>query len=129
MTLELGLKGRAEAVVDHSHTAIAAGSGALPVFATPCMVALMEEAAWTSLTPYLSPEEGTVGIQMDVAHSAATPVGMTVWAESTLTEIEGKKLTFTVEAFDTAGKIGSATHQRFIIQSEKFLARTNSKLG
>lgn len=128
MTLEVGLKGRADLVVDDRYTAITAGSGALPVFATPCMVALMEQAAWTSLTPYLSQEEGTVGIQMNVSHSAATPVGMAVWAESTLTEIDWKKLTFVVEAFDQAGKIGSASHQRFIIHSEKFLAKTNAKL-
>lgn len=127
MALEIGIKGRAEAVVDDSRTAITAGSGALPVFATPCMVALMEQAAWTSLTPYLDESEGTVGIQMDVSHSAATPVGMKVWAESILTEIEGKKLTFTIQAFDEAGTIGTASHQRFVINNEKFLARTNSK--
>lgn len=127
--LEIGLKGRADVVVDDSRTALAAGSGNLPVLATPCMVALMEQAAWTSLTPYLNEGEGTVGIQMDVSHSAATPVGMSVWAESILTEIDGKKLTFTIQAFDTAGTIGTAIHQRFIINSEKFLARTNGKLG
>ena len=128
MSIEIGLKGRAEAVVTPENTATAIGSGLVPVFATPHMVALMENAAYTSLTPHLSEGEGSVGTHLDVAHSAATPVGMKVWAESVVTCVEGRKVTFQVRAFDERGEIGSGTHERFIINAEKFLAKAQSKL-
>ena len=91
MTMELGCKGRAETVVTPEKTAKTAGSGALDVFATPFMAALMEEAAWTSIQPYLEDGQGSVGIALNLTHDAATPVGMKVWAESTVTAINGRK--------------------------------------
>lgn len=128
MSIEVGLKGRAETVVTQENTAMSIGSGLVPVFATPYMIALMENAAYTSLLPHLSEEEGSVGTHLNVAHSAATPVGMKVWAESVVTAVESKKITFEVHAYDERGEIGSGTHERFIIKPEKFLAKAQSKL-
>lgn len=129
MFIEIGMRGRAETVVTPDNTAQAAGSGLLPVFATPWMAALMENAAVQAVQGALSPEEGTVGTRLDVTHDAATPVGMKVWAEAEVTAVEGRKLTFSVSAFDEAGKIGGGTHQRFVIQPEKFLTRAQAKLN
>ena len=129
MSIEIGMKGRAETLVAPDNTAQAAGSGLLPVFATPWMAALMENAAVQAVQGALSPEEGTVGTRLDVTHDAATPVGMKVWAEAEVTAVEGRKLTFSVSAFDEAGKIGGGTHQRFVIQPEKFLTRAQAKLN
>lgn len=129
MSIEIGMKGRAETLVTPENTAQAAGSGLVPVFATPWMAALMENAAVQAVQGGLSPEEGTVGTRLDVTHDAATPVGMKVWAEAEVTAVEGRKLTFAVAAFDETGKIGGGTHQRFVIQPEKFLARAQAKLG
>ncbi len=128
MSIEIGRRGRAEAVVTPENTAQAAGSGLVPVFATPWMVALMENAAVQAVQSALAPGEGTVGTRLDVTHDAATPVGMRVWAEAEVTAVEGRKLTFAVSAFDEAGKIGGGTHERFVIQTDKFLARAQAKL-
>ena len=128
MSIEIGRRGRAEAVVTPENTAQAAGSGLVPVFATPWMVALMENAAVQAVQSALAPGEGTVGTRLDVTHDAATPVGMRVWAEAEVTAVEGRKLTFAVSAFDEAGKIGGGTHERFVIQTDKCLARAQAKL-
>ena len=128
MSIETGMKGRAEAVVTQENTAQAVGSGLVPVFATPYMIALMENAAVNAVQAQLAPDEGTVGIRLDVTHDAATPTGMKVWAEAELTAVEGRKLTFAVSAFDEREKIGGGTHQRFIIKPEKFLAKTQAKV-
>ena len=80
--LEAGIKGRQEVMVTDENSAAAVGSGLLPVFATPAMVALMEKTAWMSVAPYLNDGEGTVGTKLEIAHNAATPVGMQVWCES-----------------------------------------------
>ena len=128
MSVTVGLKGRAEATVTDAKTASAACSGALPVFGTPFMCALMEEAAWTSIAPCLEPGQSTVGTRLDISHDSATPVGMKVWAESEVTEVDGKRIELKVAAYDEKGMIGQGTHQRFIVQDEKFLARTAKKL-
>lgn len=128
MSIETGMKGRAEAVVAQENTAQAVGSGLVPVFATPYMIALMENAAVNAVQAQFAPDEGTVGIRLDVTHDAATPIGMKVWAEAEVTAVEGRKLTFTVTAYDEAEKIGGGTHQRFIIKPEKFLAKTQAKV-
>lgn len=125
--MELGIKGLAETVVTNANTAKAAGSGTLDVFATPCMVALMEEAALHSVAPYLAEGEGTVGTKLCVSHDAATPLGMNVRAESELVEIDRRRLVFNVSAYDECGLIGKGTHERFIINGEKFLAKANAK--
>ena len=90
--LEAGIKGRQEVMVTDENSAAAVGSGLLPVFATPAMVALMEKTAWMSVAPYLNDGEGTVGTKLEIAHNAATPVGMQVWCESELVEVDGLSL-------------------------------------
>lgn len=127
MELKPGRKGRAETTVTPDNTAQAVGSGLVPVFATPYMIALMENAAVNAVQAQLAAGEGTVGTRLDVTHDAATPVGMNVWAEAELTAVEGRKLTFAVAAFDAREQIGWGTHERFIIQTEKFLARVEAK--
>ena len=125
--MQAGIKGLAETVVDHSNTAKFAGSGELEVFATPCMVALMEQAAQSSVAGHLEAGQGTVGTKLSISHDAATPIGMKVRAESELTEVDGRRLVFSVKAFDECGLIGQGTHERFIINNEKFLAKCNAK--
>ena len=115
-------------MVTREKTATAVGSGLVPVFATPYMVAMMENAASDSLIPCLAPGESSVGTHLNIAHSSATPVGMKVWAESVVTAVEGRKVTFEVHAYDERGEIGSGVHERFIIHAEKFMAKTQSKL-
>ena len=129
MSLTVGSKGRAEALVTEANTAAAVGSGLVPVFATPYMVALMENAAVNAVQAGLEAGQGTVGTKLEVTHDAATPVGMKVWAEAELTAVDGKKLTFTVRAFDEAGPIGGGTHERFIITVDRFLAKAEAKKG
>ena len=128
MSVTVGLKGRAETVVTDANTAQAACSGALPVFGTPFMCALMEEAAWKSIAPHLEPGQSTVGTRLEVSHDSATPVGMKVWAETEITEVDGKRLVLTVAAFDERGPIGQGTHERFIVTDERFLSKTAKKL-
>lgn len=128
MAVTVGIKGRAEDVVHAGNTAQAACSGALPVFGTPFMCALMEKAAWTSLVPFLSEEEGTVGTKLNISHISASPVGIKVWAESEVTLVDGKRIELKVAAYDEKGLIGEGTHERFIIANEKFVAKTNRKL-
>ena len=103
------------------------GSGLVPVFATPYMVALMENAAVNALTPYMEEGQGSVGTHLDVSHDSATPIGMKVWAEAEVTAVDGKALTFAVTAYDEAGVIGKGTHNRFIITVDRFLAKTEKK--
>ena len=127
MSIEVGMKGRAGTVVTRDNTAQAVGSGLVPVFATPCMIALMENAAVNAVRAGLAPDEDTVGTRLDVTHDAATPIGMKVWAEAEVTAVEGRKLIFAVAAYDEAEKIGGGTHERFIIKTERFLAKAQGK--
>lgn len=127
MTIEIGLKGRAETVVVQENTAAAVGSGLVPVFATPSMIALMEQAASSSLLPCLEEGQGSVGTHIDVTHESATPIGLKVWAETEVTEANGKQITFTVSAYDEAGLIGRGTHKRAIITVDRFLSKTEQK--
>ena len=127
MSIAVGAKGRAETVVTEQNTAAAVGSGLVPVFATPYMIALMENAAVNALTPYMEENQGTVGTHLDVSHDAATPIGMKVWAEAELTAVDGKALTFAVTAYDEAGVIGKGTHNRFVITVDRFLAKAEKK--
>lgn len=127
MSVVIGMKGRAETQVVPENTAAAVGSGLVPVFATPYMIALMENAAVNAVQSALDPRQGTVGTRLDVTHDAATPVGIKVWAEAEVTAVEGKKLTFSVQAFDEAGPIGGGTHERFIIAVDRFLVKAEAK--
>lgn len=129
MPITVGLKGAAETVVTPSNTADAVGSGLVPVFATPYMVALMENAAVNAVQAHLEEGLGTVGTRLEVTHDAATPIGMRVWAEAEVTAVEGKKITLSVRAFDESGPIGGGTHERFIITVDRFLAKAQAKRG
>ena len=128
MSVTVGMKGRAEALVSGDNTAQTAGSGTLPVFATPWMCALMEQAAWTAVAPGLNEGESTVGTKLNISHLSASPVGIKVWAESEVTLVDGKRMEFKVAAYDEKGLIGEGTHERFVITNEKFLAKTARKL-
>lgn len=128
MSVTVGLKGHAETKVNAQNTAQAACSGALPVFGTPFMCALMEEAAWKSIAPHLEPGQSTVGTKLEISHDSATPVGMKVWAESEVVQVDGKRLVLKVAAFDQRGPIGQGMHERFIVTDERFLAKTSKKL-
>ena len=128
MSVSVGTRGYAETVVSPANTAEAACSGALPVFGTPFMCALMEKAAWMSIAPELAPGESTVGTKLDIIHCSATPIGMKVWAETEVTEVDGKRIELTVAAYDEKGLIGKGSHQRFIVANERFLAKTAQKL-
>ena len=127
MSLEIGMRGRAETVVTPENTAQAVGSGLVPVFATPYMIALMEGAAVNAVQNALSADEGTVGTRLNVTHDAATPIGMRVWAEAEVTAVEGRRITFSVAAYDEREQIGGGTHERFLIKQSKFLSRAQSK--
>lgn len=129
MELTKGIIGAKEITVTQEKTAASVGSGLLDVFATPQMIALMEATASESVMPYLDEGCSSVGTLVNISHVAATPVGLKVRCESLLTEVEGRKLTFTVKAFDECGLIGEGTHERFVIFSEKFMAKTNAKLA
>lgn len=128
MSVMVGLKGQAEELVSEQNTATAACSGALPVYGTPFMCALMEKAAWTSIAPYLAPGESTVGTKLNISHLSATPIGATVRAESEVTFVEGKRIELKVAAYDGKGLIGEGSHERFIVADERFLAKAARKL-
>ncbi len=119
---------KASVTVTNTNTALSMGSGSLPVFATPAMVALMEEAACRVMDGLLSEGITSVGTAMSVNHLAATPVGMTVTAEAELLEQDGRKYVFRVTATDEKGLIGEGRHERFAVDKDRFLAKTNSKL-
>ena len=128
MEITVGLKGKAGTDVTREDTALEVGSGALLVYATPCMVALMEGAACEAIASCLPAEKTSVGTEISISHLSATPVGMEVWAEAEVTAVEGNMITFSVIAYDEAGKIGEGTHKRAIITSQRFLDKTYSKL-
>ena len=127
MEIPVGAKGRVDGVVTDQLTAAAIGSGSVEVFATPYMVAAMENAACEALRPYYGEGENSVGTKLEISHDAATPVGMKYWAEAEVTEVDRRRIVLKVTAYDEAGVIGSGTHERFIIQMEKFLAKAEAK--
>jgi fluoroacetyl-CoA thioesterase len=125
--LEIGMKAEIEQIVEQQHTAMAFGSGGVKVLATPMMIGLMEKAALSAVDVHLGEGFATVGTIVNVLHLAATPVGMRVRAVAVLTNVEGRKLTFNIEAYDEKEKIGEGTHERYIIELAKFLKRTEEK--
>lgn len=125
--LKAGLRYESKKLVADSDTASQFGSGGIAVFATPMMIGLMENAAMNCVSPALAEGESTVGIKLDVSHMAATPVGMEVRAVAELIEVDGRKLRFRVEAFDSAEKIGEGIHERFIISIDKFMKKVQAK--
>ncbi len=127
--VEPGLTGEAEWKVTEEITAARWGSGLVPVLGTPALVALMEQAAVTALEGRLPAGSTSVGVRIDVRHLAATPVGMKVRARAQLTEVEGRHLTFRIEAWDEVEKVGEATHERVVIDRERFMRRVAEKGG
>ena len=121
--IPLGVKGKEELVVTFEETAAKYGSGLVEVYATPAMVALMEKTCLNSVLPYLPEGFGTVGIKVDISHSKAPPVGMKVTCESTLIEVDRRRLVFELQAFDEKGEIGRGRHERFIIDTRKFMEK------
>ncbi|MEG0912930.1 MAG: thioesterase family protein [Oscillospiraceae bacterium] len=126
--LSLGMKNEVARAVDGTNTAKAMGSGALDVFATPAMVALMEYTAYKSVEPFLEENQGTVGAMIEARHLSATPVGMAVVCKSELIEIDRKRLRFEIEVSDSAGVVGTAVHDRFIIDNDRFMEKCLQKL-
>lgn len=126
----IGTKCQLEQTVTKELTAAAIGSGALPVFGTPFMAAMMENAAMTCLQNFLEEGQGSVGTHLNISHDAPTPIGMKVWAEAEIVSVSenGKMVDFAVKAWDEKGPIGVGTHTRAIIKSDKFLAKCNAKL-
>ncbi|MGN1411277.1 MAG: thioesterase family protein [Oscillospiraceae bacterium] len=128
MNVEIGTQGSFKIMVDSSNTAKTMGSGSLEVFATPSMVAIMEKASTLALEPFLDDGSTTVGTALNITHISATPIGMEVSATAEVIEVNGREITFKIQAFDECGLIGEGTHKRFIVYSEKFQNKTNSKL-
>ena len=126
--MDTGIKGYKEITVTKELTAISLGSGDLEVYATPAMIALMEETASESVKPRLEVGQGSVGTCIAIKHLAATPIGMRVRCESELVEVDGRRLVFHITAYDEKDKIGEGTHERFIISNDKFQSKVNSKL-
>ena len=126
----IGTKCQLEQTVTEELTAATVGSGLLPVFGTPFMAAMMENAAMTCLQNFLEEGQGSVGTHLEISHDAPTPIGMNVWAEAEITAVSenGKRVDCTVKAWDEKGPIGSGTHTRAIIKNDKFLAKCNAKL-
>ena len=125
--LKISTRGEARTRVSDDNTAVKYGSGSVDVFGTPAMIALMEKAAINAVDCRLPDGCATVGTHLDVRHIAATPEGMNVTARAELTKIDGRKLIFRVEAFDEAEKIGEGTHQRFIIELDRFREKAGRK--
>ena len=126
----IGSKCQLEQVITDELTAAKVGSGSLPVFGTPFMAAMMENAAQTLLQAFLEEGKGSVGTHLDISHDAPTPIGMKVWCEAEITAVSenGKIIDFAVKAWDEKGPISSGTHQRAVISNERFLAKCNAKL-
>ena len=116
MSISVGAVGTASTVVTPENTAAAVGSGSLPVFATPYMIALMENAACNAIADALEDGQSSVGTKLDVSHDE-------------LIEVDRRRLVFRVTASDDAGPIGQGTHERFLIMAEKFLAKAEAKKG
>jgi len=128
MEITVGMKATVGTTVEREDTAREVGSGDLLVYATPCMVALMEGAACEAIADCLSDSQTTVGTALNIEHTSATPVGMDIRAEAEVTEVAGKVITFTVTAYDESGVIGTGTHKRVIVNSQKFLEKAYDKL-
>ncbi|MBN1454081.1 MAG: thioesterase family protein [Anaerolineales bacterium] len=126
-SLEPGLSAEVETTVSEAEAAAHLGSGTIAVYATPALVALMENAAVRALEGYLQPGQTTVGGRIDVRHLAATPVGMRVRAHAELVEVQGRKLSFRIQAWDEVEQIGEASHIRFIVEESSFMERARGK--
>lgn len=122
-----GLAGESTQVVTEALTAATYASGLVPAFATPALVGLMETAAFNASQPHLAAGQTSVGVEVNIKHLAATPVGMKVRARAEVTAVEGRRISFNVEAWDEVEKIGEGTHSRVIVDESKFNERSSSK--
>lgn len=125
--LTTGIKGKKEIIVTEELTASKFGSGLVDVYATPAMIGLVEGTAAESVQGEIDEGMTTVGTLVNIAHLAATPVGFKVWAETELIEIDRRRLVFAVNVYDEAGKIGEGTHERFIVDKEKFIQKAEAR--
>lgn len=125
--LQPGIKAEKSLPVTDANTAKTMGSGTLDVFATPAMVALIEQTAYTSIESELEPGWGSVGTSLNIQHLSATPVGMTVTATTELVEVDRRRLVFHAEVYDEKGLVGKGTHERFLVENEKFQAKADAK--
>ena len=125
--LETGVKGQQSETVTNDKTAAEMGSGTLPVYATPAMIPLMEKTAMLSVAQYLGEDEATVGTRLEISHLAACGLGTKVSCESELIEIDRKRLVFEISAYDGETLIGQGKHERFIINTVKFMDKVNNK--
>lgn len=125
--IEKGIMGRREQTVTPEMSAARVGSGLVDVFATPMLVALIEQTCYESVLPHLEEGQGTVGTLVNVSHVSATPVGKRVWCDSELMEVDRRRLVFSVKAYDDGGLIGEGTHERFVIDTAKFMEKLSSK--
>lgn len=121
--MEPGICGRAETIVDATNTAATMKSGAMEVFATPSVVALIEQACYQSVADELEEGMGTVGVLINVSHIAATACGKKVWAQSRLISVDGRRLVFEADVFDDDKKIAEGTHERVIVNCERFMSK------
>ena len=128
MEITVGMKGEAWTDVERADTAKEVGSGSLLVYATPCMVALMEGAACEAIEEAMDDTKTTVGTELNIQHISATPVGLEVRAEALVTAVDGKVITFEIHAYDEAGEIGKGTHKRVVVPTQKFLEKAYNKL-
>lgn len=128
MEITVGMKGIVRTNVEKADTALEVGSGSLLVYATPCMVALMEGAACEAIEQAIPDDKTSVGTYLEINHLSATPVGLEVWAEAEVIAVDGSMITFKVEAFDEAGKIGEGIHKRAMINVQRFLDKAYTKL-
>ena len=125
--IETGIKGHREQIVTPEMSAARVGSGLVDVFATPMLVALVEQTCYESVLPHLDEGQGTVGTLVNVSHTSATPIGMRVWCDSELVEVDRRRLVFRVKAYDEAGLIGDGIHERFVIDTERFMDKLKAK--
>ena len=125
--LQPGIKAKKSLTVTDANTAKTMGSGTLDVFATPALVALIEQTAYTSIESELEPGWGSVGTSLNIQHLSATPVGMTVTATTELVEVDRRRLVFHAEVYDEKGLVGKGTHERFLVENEKFQAKADAK--
>lgn len=125
--LKLGMKAEKSELVTENNTAATVGSGSLPVYATPAMIALIEQTAVKLLDGQLDEGLTTVGTKLDIAHISATPIGLSATCVCELVEIDRKRLVFDVKVSDACGIIGKGTHERFIVKAEPFVEKANAK--
>ena len=127
MDIQIGKSKTVTTKVDKTNTALAVGSGGLEVFGTPMMIALMEKSAYKVLEGCLGEGQTSVGISLNIEHTSASPLGADISATATITAVDGRKVSFDLIASDNKGTIGKGTHERFVIDSEKFMNKVKEK--